>query len=597
VRVRRTRASAVGGLAAIIVAFGLAGQASADDPTPPPTPTPTPTPAAAAAPAAADAPPTTDAGVTSTGATSTSTTTPTTTTTASTTTPRPPTTTTVPKPTAPTIDLSQLAPAPAPTPGCAVVAALVVRPPHGAPRVVGPFVSATAAPSTTPLAYPADGSLVAATSVGLSATCRPGRPPIGTVVLSSPSFLGGLVTASSITLTITPTGRHATLKGLQVNGQPEALPPGGTLPLAGWGSIRAPAPPVTPLRAPATARPPTPDDTSAFSIVLARPYAGLPAGTVLFAADATSLPAPPPLPTEGPPAVAAGPVKAAKLAERPPVAKPGGKIETTLHEPLTVTPPLTAGPYDFPVAGGVSFGDTYGAARSDVSGGWHHGDDIFASLGTPVVAVADGTLNRVGWERIGGWRLWVRDRAGDEFYYAHLSGYSPLAMKDGRVHAGEVIGFVGNTGDAFTTFPHLHFEVHPRSLLHLQYDGAVDPTTYLEAWHRLDHVRASAPVHPPLPALASARDEAVQNFRELLAARGLTPHLSVTPLVGMTRPLAVLEGVLPLAASSPQPALASSSPSAAGAIFVVAGGCAAALAAVAAGFLLWRRRRLARQST
>jgi hypothetical protein len=323
----------------------------------------------------------------------------------------------------------------------------------------------------------------------------------------------------------------------------------------------------------------------------------LPAGTVLFAADATSLPAPPPLPTEGPPAVAAGPVRAAKLAERPPVAKPGGKIKSTLHEPLTVTPPLTAGPYDFPVAGEVAFGDTYGAARSDVSSGWHHGDDIFASLGTPVVAVADGTLNRVGWERIGGWRLWVRDRAGDEFYYAHLSGYSPLAMKDGRVHAGEVIGFVGNTGDAFTTFPHLHFEVHPRSLLHLQYDGAVDPTTYLEAWHRLDHVRASAPVHPPLPALASARDEAVQNFRELLAARGLTPHISVTPLIGMTRPLAVLAGVLPLAASSPEPALVPSRSSGAGAIFAVAGGSAAALAAGAAGFLLWRRRRLARQST
>src|SRR5581483_7772496 len=150
--------------------------------------------------------------------------------------------------------------------------------------------------------------------------------------------------------------------------------------------------------------------------------------------------------------------------------------------PLQVTPPLDGGPYIFPVAGTASFGDTYGGLRSDVPGGWHHGDDIFAPLGTPVVAVADGTVNRAGWERVGGWRLWVRDDDGDEFYYAHLSGYARVAFADGRVHRGEVIGFVGNTGDAFATLPHLHFEVHPRSLLRLKYDGAVDPTTYLQSW-------------------------------------------------------------------------------------------------------------------
>jgi murein DD-endopeptidase MepM/ murein hydrolase activator NlpD len=159
------------------------------------------------------------------------------------------------------------------------------------------------------------------------------------------------------------------------------------------------------------------------------------------------------------------------------------------HQPLKVTPPLLAGPYVFPVAGDASFGDSYGALRSDVRDGWHHGDDIFAPLGSPVVAVADGTLNRVGWERLGGWRLWVRDRAGDQFYYAHLSGYTPLALSGARVHRGDVIGFVGNTGDAFTTMPHLHFEVHPRSLLYLRYDGAVNPTSYLYSWPRPDAVK------------------------------------------------------------------------------------------------------------
>ena len=52
--------------------------------------------------------------------------------------------------------------------------------------------------------------------------------------------------------------------------------------------------------------------------------------------------------------------------------------------------------------------------------------------------------------------------------------------------AGDVIGFVGNTGDAITTPPHLHFEIHPRELLWMGYDGAIDPYPYLSAWRRLD---------------------------------------------------------------------------------------------------------------
>jgi hypothetical protein len=53
--------------------------------------------------------------------------------------------------------------------------------------------------------------------------------------------------------------------------------------------------------------------------------------------------------------------------------------------------------YVFPVDGGASYVDTYGAGRSDIYDGWHHGDDLFAPLGTPVVAVARGTLSLVGW--------------------------------------------------------------------------------------------------------------------------------------------------------------------------------------------------------
>ena len=102
---------------------------------------------------------------------------------------------------------------------------------------------------------------------------------------------------------------------------------------------------------------------------------------------------------------------------------------------------------------------TRSAARAGV--GWHHGEDIFAPLGAPLLAVADGTVFSVGWNDLGGYRLWLRDRQGNQFYYAHLSAFSPLARNGNEVHAGDVVGFVGNTGDAQSTPYHLHFEIHP----------------------------------------------------------------------------------------------------------------------------------------
>jgi hypothetical protein len=192
-----------------------------------------------------------------------------------------------------------------------------------------------------------------------------------------------------------------------------------------------------------------------------------------------------------------------------------------VSRPLKVTPPLGLGAYVFPVVGVSGYGDSYGAFRGDVHGKWHHGDDIFAALGAPVVAVANGTINRVGWHKRGGWRLWVRDGAANQFYYAHLSGYAPRVFHTRHVRAGDVLGFVGNTGDAFASPPHLHFEVHPHQLLRLRYDGAVDPTTYLNSWPHLRSVRAPFPVHPRLPRRPSFRREARQVFRRLLVARQL----------------------------------------------------------------------------
>jgi murein DD-endopeptidase MepM/ murein hydrolase activator NlpD len=159
-----------------------------------------------------------------------------------------------------------------------------------------------------------------------------------------------------------------------------------------------------------------------------------------------------------------------------------GKVKPA---PLDVQPKLTASRYVFPVYGPTSYIDTFGAPRADVS--YHHGDDIFGQLGQPLLAVADGTIFSVGWNKVGGNRLWLLDEQGNQFYYAHLSAFAPAAKNGARVKAGQVVGFMGNTGDAEGTPVHLHFEVHPVSFLYLGYDGAVDPTPYLDAWsHQQD---------------------------------------------------------------------------------------------------------------
>lgn len=194
--------------------------------------------------------------------------------------------------------------------------------------------------------------------------------------------------------------------------------------------------------------------------------------------------------------------------------------------PPTMLPALGERGYAFPVFGVKWVADTFGASRPDVSGGWHHGDDIFAPLGTPVLAVAHGVVFSVGWNGIGGWRLWLRDDRGNDFYYAHLSAYSPLAVNGAIVHAGDVLGFVGDTGDAVGTPYHIDFEIHPVGMLDRGYDGAVDPTTYLRSWRRLRYLRVEAGVdwRPTLVAARAPKPGAVLlGSSDISTASGLDP--------------------------------------------------------------------------
>ncbi len=91
----------------------------------------------------------------------------------------------------------------------------------------------------------------------------------------------------------------------------------------------------------------------------------------------------------------------------------------------------------------------------------HHAIDIMAARGTPVLAAADGRIEKLFQSRLGGTTIYERSADGGAvFYYAHLDHYAPTLVEGQAVHAGQEIAAVGSTGDADAGAPHLHFEIH-----------------------------------------------------------------------------------------------------------------------------------------
>jgi murein DD-endopeptidase MepM/ murein hydrolase activator NlpD len=369
-------------------------------------------------------------------------------------------------------------------------------------------------------AYPADGSVFRAGSVTSGAFATPGSSATSSASaeVSSITIFGGDVTVTTVTAKAkaSATSRASSansagsaVTGLTILGQAVAPGSGAQFPIGDWGYV------VT-LQEGRTSLDEANSKGARLFITglqarLTADHNGLPAGTEVMvgyteASAQTDVVVKterkhkliPVQPTRK------KPVQAKKQKRGPGV---GPEVPSLIvRPPDDVTPRLTAGGYVFPVYGPSSFADTYGAPRGDVASGWHHGEDIFAPLGTPLLAVADGTVFSVGWNHLGGWRLWLRDREGNEFYYAHLSAFSPFAVNGRHVRAGTVVGFMGNSGDAVTTPYHLHFEIHPVGRLYLGYDGSVRPYEYLMAWKHLQDVDFAqvAGWAPPISPQSSA---------------------------------------------------------------------------------------------
>jgi murein DD-endopeptidase MepM/ murein hydrolase activator NlpD len=406
--------------------------------------------------------------------------------------------------------------------------------------------------------YPAaDGSVVTSGALGASASATAGPDAASSAAsdLSQVMLFNGEIVATAISARARASVGSGKAQGdvagsgfvgLVVLGTPlDATTPNQRVELADWGYALLLEQSGVPAAGTGYS-----GFVTALDVHLTRDHGGLPAGSEILVggADASAevaTPAPAPAPKP----------RARKAPAPAPDALP--LIPPAYRAIPTIVPLLGQGGYVFPVWGAAGFSDTFGAKRTLT---WHHGDDIFAPFGAPALAVADGVVFSVGWNKVGGNRLWLVDARGNEFYYAHLSAYAPVAVNGAQVRAGAVLGFVGNTGDARGTPFHLHFEIHPTALLSLGYDGAVDPTSYLRSWRHLGDLSAFAgSAYAPLALTSAAAPEpgaVLLQATDISSGNGLEPASLLRAFAPLSRAgeVALLAGAkLPVAPGSVPP--------------------------------------------
>jgi len=126
--------------------------------------------------------------------------------------------------------------------------------------------------------------------------------------------------------------------------------------------------------------------------------------------------------------------------------------------------------------------DAQGLQFASRFGDGHEGIDIFAPRDTAVLAVADGIARQAS-DRRGGKVIYLVEPDGTRYYYAHLDAYDKIRDKPRAVLAGDLLGFVGTTGNAKGKPPHIHFELRP--------DGGAKVDPFAELARVLDEERAA----------------------------------------------------------------------------------------------------------
>lgn len=143
----------------------------------------------------------------------------------------------------------------------------------------------------------------------------------------------------------------------------------------------------------------------------------------------------------------------------------------TLWE-LSRMPPPSSLPVPVQGVAPTQIAATFGAPRGEDR--QHDGVDIFAARGTPVRSTTRGVVVSIRERGLGGRQIWVLGPAGERHYYAHLDDWAPTLAEGDVIDPGTPLGSVGNTGNARTTPPHLHYGIYGD-------DGALDPLPRMRA--------------------------------------------------------------------------------------------------------------------